>query len=99
MAQTLDTLIRGVEIGEQHLTYEGLKGRDTREAERFVDSVTSVLQRVTTAERISASRHGGFTRWERWVWAARYPEGGTARQRRGRVDRLQHGQPRSRLDD
>jgi len=63
MAQTLDTLIRDVEAGEQHLTYSGLKGRDTRETERLVDSFASVLNRMTTAERISASRHGGFTRW------------------------------------
>jgi hypothetical protein len=74
MTQTLDTLIKDVKAGEQHLTYEGLKGRDTRETERLVDSFASVLNRMTTAERISASRHGGFTRWERWVWVARYPE-------------------------
>ncbi len=74
MAQTLDTLIREVETGEQHLTYEGLKARDTHETERLVDSFASVLRRMTPAERISASRHGGFTRWERWVWAARYPD-------------------------
>lgn len=74
MAQTWDSLIEDVEIGEQHLTYEGLKGRDTRETERRVDSFASVLRRMTSAERISASRHGGFTRWERCVWAARYPE-------------------------
>ena len=74
MAQALDTLIREVEAGEEHLTYEGLKGRDTQEAERLVDSFVSVLRHMTPAERISASRHGGFTRWERWVWAARHPE-------------------------
>ncbi len=74
MTQTLDSLIGEVEAGEQHLTYEGLKGRDTRETERLVDGFASVLRRMTPAERISASRHGGFTRWERWVWAARYPE-------------------------
>lgn len=74
MTQALDTLIREVEAGGEHLTYEGLKGRDTQEAERLVDSFASVLRRMTPAERISASRHSGFTRWERWVWAARYPE-------------------------
>jgi hypothetical protein len=74
MTQTLDSLIGEVEAGEQHLTYEGLKGRDSRDAARLVDSFASVLERMTPEERISASRHGGFTRWERWVWAARYPE-------------------------
>jgi hypothetical protein len=74
MTQTLDTLVREVESGEYHLTYETLSGRDVREAERIVDSFVSVLRRMTREERISASRHGGFTRWERWVWAARYPD-------------------------
>ncbi len=74
MTQTLDTLVREVESGEQHLTYETLSGRDTQETERLVDSFVSVLARMTPAERISASRHGGFTRWERWVWAARYTD-------------------------
>jgi hypothetical protein len=74
MAQTLDTLIREVESGEQYLTYEGLKGRDTQETESLVDSFVSVLGRMTREERISASHHGGFTRWERWVWAARFPD-------------------------
>lgn len=74
MTRTLDTLIREVEAGDEHLTYEGLKGRDAQEAERLVESFASVLKRMTPAERISASRHGGFTRWERWVWAARYTD-------------------------
>ena len=72
MTQTLDTLIR--EVGKHHLTYEGLKGRDRRATERLVDSFASVLRRMTSAERVSASRHGGFNRWERWVWATRYPD-------------------------
>lgn len=67
MTQALDTLVREVESGECHLTYQTLGGRDVREAERIVDSFVSVLRRMTREERISASRHGGFTRWERWV--------------------------------
>lgn len=74
MSQTLDTLLREVENAEHRLTYEILGGRDVRETERIVDSFVSVLRRMTREERISASRHGGFTRWERWVWAARYPD-------------------------
>ena len=34
----------------------------------------AILDRMTPAERISASRHGGFTRHERVIWAARYPD-------------------------
>lgn len=74
MRQTLDSLVKEVESGEQHLTYEAIRGRDVQETERVLDSFVSVLRRMTREERISASRHGGFTRWERWVWAARYPE-------------------------
>lgn len=74
MAQALDALIRETQSGEQRLTYEGLRGRDSREAARFLDSFASVLGHMTPAERISASRHGGFTRRERSVWAARYLE-------------------------
>ncbi|MGA8745934.1 MAG: hypothetical protein WB507_08720 [Solirubrobacterales bacterium] len=74
MTHTLDTLIREIESGERHLTYKGLQGRDTRETERLIDSFVSVLKRMTPTERISASRHGGFTRWERWVWTARYTD-------------------------
>jgi hypothetical protein len=33
-----------------------------------------ILAQMTPAERISASRHGGFTRRERSIWAALFPE-------------------------
>jgi hypothetical protein len=33
-----------------------------------------ILAQMTSAERISASRHGGFTRRERSIWAARYSD-------------------------
>jgi hypothetical protein len=32
------------------------------------------LSRMRVEERIRASREGGFTAWERSVWAARFPE-------------------------
>jgi hypothetical protein len=74
MAQTLDTPIENLETGRQRLSYEGLRGRDTRSAERLIDGFVAVLRRMSAEERIRASRHGGFSRWERRVWAARYPE-------------------------
>ncbi|HVC07302.1 MAG TPA: hypothetical protein VND98_06955 [Solirubrobacterales bacterium] len=70
--QTLDKIIEEVEHREQPLTYEVLAGRGVREADRIVEGFLSVLSRMTREERISASRHGGFNSWERWVWAARY---------------------------
>jgi hypothetical protein len=72
MAQTLNVEVEKAAGGEQRLTYEGLRGRDTRTAERLIDSFLAVLQRMTPEERIRASRHGGFNRWERWVWAAHF---------------------------
>jgi hypothetical protein len=36
-------------------------------------SFAAILFRMTPAERISASRHGGFTRRERSIWAAQFP--------------------------
>jgi hypothetical protein len=72
--QTLDTLVGELERGERRLTYVTLRGRNAEEAERIVEGFVSILRRMTREERISASRHGGFTRWERWVWAARFPE-------------------------
>jgi hypothetical protein len=74
MPRTLDNLVGELERGEQRLTYAILRGRNAEEAERIVEGFASILQRMTREERISASRHGGFTRWERWVWAVRYPE-------------------------
>lgn len=74
MPQTLDKLVSEVENSTHHLDYVTLRGRNAEEAERIVDGFLSVLRRMTPEERISASRHGGFTRWERWVWAARFPD-------------------------
>jgi hypothetical protein len=74
MPQTLDNLVGELERGEQRLSYVALRGRSPHEAERIVEGFASILRRMTREERISASRHGGFTRWERWVWAARFPD-------------------------
>lgn len=32
------------------------------------------LARMSVEERIRAAREGGFTPWERSIWAARFPE-------------------------
>lgn len=74
MPETLDTLVGEVKRGERRLTYVTLRGRNSEEAERIVEGFVSILRRMTREERISVSRHGGFTRWERWVWAARFPD-------------------------
>lgn len=73
MSQALDTFIERAERGEHTLTYEGLAGRNVRQAERLVDSFATELAKMTREERIRASRYS-FNRWERWVYAARYPD-------------------------
>jgi hypothetical protein len=73
MSQTLDTLIRKRDAAQHTLSYEAIAGRDVQEAERVIDRFVSELRRMTSAERIRASRYS-FNRWERWVWSARYPE-------------------------
>jgi hypothetical protein len=73
MTQTLDALVETAATGEHTLSYEALSGRDTHEAERLIDRFVSELRRMTPEERIRAS-HYSFNRWERWVYAARYPD-------------------------
>jgi hypothetical protein len=38
------------------------------------DAFLARLARMRVEERIRASREGGFTVWERSIWAARFPE-------------------------
>lgn len=72
--QTLHTISEAGERGEQPLSHEVLAPRGALDTDPLVNDFLSVLSRMTPRERISASRHGGFTRWERWVWAARFPD-------------------------
>ena len=97
MAQTLDTLIKEVEAGEQHLTYEGLKGRDTREAERLVDGFASVLRAHDPGRADQRLAPRRLHPLGALGVGGPLPRGGAARQRRVRVDRLQRGRPRFRL--
>jgi hypothetical protein len=73
MTQTLDTLLAEPESREHALTYEALRGRDVHEAERLVDRFADELRKMTAEERVRASRYS-MNRWERWVYAARYPD-------------------------
>jgi aminoglycoside phosphotransferase (APT) family kinase protein len=73
MTQTLSVLKEGAEKGAHSLTYTPLPGQGAHEAERPIDRFVSELQRMTPEERIEASRYT-MNRWERWVYAARYPD-------------------------
>jgi hypothetical protein len=73
MTQTLDIQTQETESGEHALTYEALRGREVHESESLIDRFVSELRRMTSEERISASRYT-MNRWERWVYAARFPD-------------------------
>ena len=44
------------------------------EAEAQRDAFLARLVRMSTEERRRAARYGGFTSWQRSLWAARFPE-------------------------
>lgn len=69
-----DQLIAEVAEGECSLTYDLIRGRSVWEVDRLVEAFLRRLALMSEEERVRASRYGGFTRWERWVWAARFPE-------------------------
>lgn len=73
MTQILETHIEETESGEHALIYEALRGRGVQEVERLIEPFVSELTKMTGEERIRASRYS-FNRWERWVYAARYPD-------------------------
>ncbi|HEY4779225.1 MAG TPA: hypothetical protein VIH47_06510 [Solirubrobacterales bacterium] len=52
------------------LAVEPAAGPDPR---AHFEAFLARLARMRVEERIRASREGGFTAWERAVWAARYP--------------------------
>jgi hypothetical protein len=70
MTQILD-IRQETESGEQTLIYEALRGSDVRESE--VERFVSELLRMTSEERISASRYT-MNHWEYWVYAGRFPD-------------------------
>jgi hypothetical protein len=72
MTQTLD-IPQETESGEHTLTYEALRGRGVHESESLIERFVSELRRMSPEERIRASRYS-MNRWERWIYAARYPE-------------------------
>ena len=73
MTQTLDTLIEEAGEGRHSLTYDSIAGLDTHQVESKIEAFVSELWKMTSAERVRASRYS-FNRWELWVWAARFPD-------------------------
>jgi hypothetical protein len=73
LTQELNTLIGEVGGDRHSLTYESVPGLDPREAESKLDAFVAELWKMTSDERVRASRYT-FNRWELWVWAARFPD-------------------------
>jgi hypothetical protein len=73
MTQTLDTPVAATASAEPTVTYEPLGGRGVGDIKGRLEPFLSELAKMTREERIRASRYS-FNRWERWVWAARYPD-------------------------
>jgi hypothetical protein len=44
------------------------------EKRQRLESFLARLARMSVEERVRAARHGGFTAWERAIWAARFPQ-------------------------
>jgi hypothetical protein len=69
-----EQLLDRIDTAPAEATHGRRVGSRDEAPERQLEQFLSVLSRMSVEERISASRHGGFTRAERTVWAARYPE-------------------------
>jgi hypothetical protein len=73
VTQTADIPTKAAKGSDRTLTYEVLRGRGVRDAESLINRFVSELRRMTPQERIEASRYS-MNRWERWIYAARYPD-------------------------
>lgn len=72
--QLLDPLLDDLASGERPLPYQRIRDRGVAEAGRPLDAFLARLARMSTEQRIEAARSGRFTRWERSVWSARFPD-------------------------
>jgi hypothetical protein len=70
----LDRICREVRVGDRHLAYRDLAGLSVFDAEDLVAAYVQRLKRLHPEERLRLYRRpGGMSRWERWIWAARWP--------------------------
>lgn len=72
--QLLDPLLDEPRVRERPLTFERIREPSAQKAERVLDAFLARLARMSTEQRIEAARSGRFTRWERSVWSARFPD-------------------------
>jgi hypothetical protein len=55
------------------LDVEAIEATDGFNSRAHFEAFLARLARMSVEERIRAARNGGFTAWERSVWAARFP--------------------------
>ncbi|MGH2973931.1 MAG: hypothetical protein ACRDLL_03560 [Solirubrobacterales bacterium] len=73
MTQTLDNETEETKGSKETPAYKAPRSRGVYETEGPIDRFVSELRRMTSEERIAASRFS-MNRWERWAYAARYPD-------------------------
>ena len=74
-SERLNRLCAEVAAGDRHLTYELLRGESVFDADALVTAYVERLRRLEPEERLRVYRRpGGMSRWERWIWAARWPD-------------------------
>lgn len=73
MSQSLQTPIVDRDRVEIPPTPETVVETGGRKVERCLDTFVAELRQMTPEERIRASRYS-FDDWERWTYAARYPD-------------------------
>jgi hypothetical protein len=61
-------------VATRQLTKPEPRVNVTTESPERLQIFLSHLARMSVEERVRAARHGSFDRWERAVWAARFPE-------------------------
>jgi hypothetical protein len=73
MSQSLQTPVVDRDQAESAATGEAAVESDARKVEGRLDAFVAELRQMTPEERIRASRYS-FDDWERWTYAARYPD-------------------------
>jgi|GEM_PF-1277109 len=73
MSQSLQTPVVDRDQAERTPTRRTAVKAGAQKVERRLDTFVAELRQMTPEERIRASRYS-FDDWERWTYAARYPD-------------------------
>ena len=73
-SHALQTLFPEVKRSERRRAPRPRRRGTARNSQNRVDAFLARLARMSTEERVEASRRGEFTRWERSVWSSHHPD-------------------------